>query len=974
MKIGDTVLSSIYEEKGAGTVLVTREVFGQEYADVFFEGTREKLTLPVSDLSGIRAPEAKFRAGEFSPASKFMLRLLKDQILAAAAQEGLQAAGNFKILPLPHQLLAVNFVLDQFKPRALIADEVGLGKTIEAALVYEELKARGIAKRALVIAPSGLCGQWRDELKMKFSEEFALYDRDTVKSLKKMHGEDTNVWKLSDRVITSLDFIKPKKLGDNLGERTLRNRAWHNRHVFEAAVEAGFDVVIIDEAHKLTKDFSGEETARYKVGKELSEAVPIFLLLSATPHQGDSAKFRNLLHLIDPYLFYKGCELKPENVLKVTVRNNKRAAVDFSGNRLFKQRLTSLCKIDRNSKGDAIELELYEKVTEYVSEYYDLAERFNDRTLMFLLLIYQRMVSSSSRAILSALSRRLKVLEDEKRILQGVGGEEAENENNGGYQNEIDLENLEDLTAEEQLESLERAGSPENTPAKSKYIDYETLKLKNIINLAKEASTGRNDAKFKKLLEIIDEFIIRENNPKLKFIIFTEFVETQKYINECLKSLWYKTALINGRMSPDEKLLEKLKFQDEAQFLVSTDAGGEGINLQFCWVMVNYDMPWNPMRLEQRIGRIDRIGQEHDVKIVNFQLEDTVEQRVREVIETKLETIRMEFNNGEDKLADILSTLQDEFSFEKIYIDAVKKRKLDLENLNTLAEQIYLRAKEIINSGEITLPFSGLEEKYSISKHELEKQNILVQSLMEAYLVENGGRLALYKTKDHIYYFEDPLSGKKITNVIFDQKASVENENCELFSFSHPYIKDLIQHLDKNLKNTTTARMQVRESKFAGESGFLFVHNLSITNNIDPPKKYLVPVFINSSCKHNSRISQYFTDPSRIKASELIAGKLDFAFDAVEEAAQKILEQKAEEIYYEYSSAQNERLTEIENKMKKYFRDKEESINRIAVENISQAKHRELKRDIENNRAELQQRKMLIPSLKCEQIAYLEFV
>lgn len=973
MKIGDTVLSSTYEEKGAGTVLVTREVFGQVYADVFFEGTREILTLPASDLSGVRTPEEKFRVGEFSSASKFMLRLLKDHILEAAAQEGLQAAGNFKILPLPHQLLAVNFVLDQFKPRALIADEVGLGKTIEAALVYEELKAREIAKRILIIAPSGLCGQWRDELKVKFSEEFALYDRDTVRSLKKMHGEETNVWKLTDRVITSVDFIKPKKLGDNLGERTLRNRIWHNKHVFEAAVEAGFDVVIIDEAHKLTKDFSGEETARYKVGKELSEAVPIFLLLSATPHQGDSTKFRNLLHLIDPYLFYKGCELKPENVLKVTVRNNKRAAVDFSGNRLFKQRITSLCKIDRYSREDTIELELYEKVTEYVSEYYDLAERFNDRALMFLLLIYQRMVSSSSRAILSALSKRLKVLEGEKKTLEGAGGE-AGSENNGGNQSEIDLENLEDLTAEEQLEALERAESPENVPAKSKYIDYEILNLKNIINLAKEASTGRNDAKFRKLLEIIDEFIIRENNPRLKFIIFTEFVETQKYIDECLKSLGYKTALINGSMSPDEKLLEKLKFQDEAQFLISTDAGGEGINLQFCWVMVNYDMPWNPMRLEQRIGRIDRIGQEHDVKIVNFQLEDTVEQRVREVIETKLGTINIEFNDGEDKLADILSTLQDEFSFEKIYIDAVKKRELDLENLNTLAEQIYLRAKEIINSGDITLPFSGLEEKYSISKYELEKQNLLVQSLMEAYLTENGGNLAPYKTKEHIYYFEDPLSGKRITNVIFDQKASVENENCELFSFSHSYVQNLIQQLDKNLKNTTTARLQVREDKFAEESGFLFVHSLSITNNIDSPKKYLIPIFINSSLKHNSRISQYFADPSKIKASELIAGKLDFAFDAVEEVAQKTLEQKAEEIYYECSLSQNERLTEIENKMKKYFRDKEESINRIAVENIKQAKIRELNRDIENNRTELQQRKMLVPSLKCEQIAYVEFV
>jgi len=130
-------------------------------------------------------------------------------------------------------------------------------------------------------------------------------------------------------------------------------------------------------------------------------------------------------------------------------------------------------------------------------------------------------------------------------------------------------------------------------------------------------------------------------------------------------------------MPSEERLKQKRKFQDEAQFLISTDAGGEGINLQFCWVMINYDLPWNPMRLEQRIGRIDRIGQEHDVKIVNFQIKGTVEQRVRDVIESKLAVIKAEFNDGEDKLSDILSTLDEEFSFDKIYIDAVIKREAD---------------------------------------------------------------------------------------------------------------------------------------------------------------------------------------------------------------------------------------------------------------------------------------------------------
>jgi len=312
--IGNTVTSITYLNKGTGIVVNICEVFGEGYADVFFDKTKEKITLPVSELSTLLSPELKFNAQEFSSARMFTLKLLKDQILATISQQGLRSAGNFKILPLPHQLLAVDFVLGQFKPRALIGDEVGLGKTIEAALIFEELKARNIAKKILIVAPSGLCGQWQDEMKLKFSEDFALYDRDTVHSLKKLNGEMTNVWTLNDQIITSIDFIKLKKISDELGERTLERRQWHNTHVLGAAAEAGFDVVIFDEAHKLTKDMSGEETARYKAGKKLADTTPILLLLSATPHQGDTSKFRNLLNLVDPYLFYRGCEMKPENV------------------------------------------------------------------------------------------------------------------------------------------------------------------------------------------------------------------------------------------------------------------------------------------------------------------------------------------------------------------------------------------------------------------------------------------------------------------------------------------------------------------------------------------------------------------------------------------------------------------------------------------------------------------------------------
>ena len=553
---------------------------------------------------------------------------------------------------------------------------MGLGKTIEAALVYEELKARGLVKRVLIVAPSGLCLRWQEEMRQKFNEEFVIYDRETVQTLKNLHGQSTNIWILKDKIISSLDFIKPKKTDEDIREAALSRRVWHNEHVSAAAVQAGFDLVIIDEAHKLTKDISGEETARYKVGKALAETVP-YLLLSATPHQGDSARFRYLLNLIDPHLFYRGCELIPQNVKAITVRNNKRAVVDFQGQRLFKQRITSICKIKRDKPEDQIELKLYEAVYEYVTEFYNLAEQQKNQTMMFLLLIYQRMVSSSSQAIWKSLSNRLAILKEVRQKLDRVWPE-------GEVQSEFEPEDIQDLVAEAQMVYLENQVAQHQIENVS-YLQMEIDILEHLVDLARRASLGRNDAKFRTLLEIIDEFRMRENDPELKFIIFTEFVETQSYINNCLQNLGYKTAIMNGRMSPEERQAAKEFFRNEASFLISTDAGREGINLQFCRILINYDLPWNPMRLEQRIGRIDRIGQKHDVKVVNFQLEDTVEQKVRTVIEEKLERIKQEFNDGEDKLADILSTLDDEFSFDQIYVDAVQKRLHDAAQLEKLA-------------------------------------------------------------------------------------------------------------------------------------------------------------------------------------------------------------------------------------------------------------------------------------------------
>ncbi|NPV81511.1 MAG: DEAD/DEAH box helicase [Firmicutes bacterium] len=969
MQPGAQVRSTAYPEKGTGVVLGSEEFFGQTYADVFFEKTRERLTLPLADLSPVQDPLAKTEAGSFSTASRFRLRWLVGEIRAENSGEGLLAAGGFKIIPLPHQLLAVSFVLDQFKPRALIADEVGLGKTIEAALIYEELKARGMVKRVLVVAPSGLCLQWREEMKTKFGEDFVIYDRSTVRSLKQLHGEMTNVWTLADRVITSLDFLKPKRITGDLDERAARARRWHNQHVSEAAAAAGFDVVIFDEAHKLTKDMTGEETARYKAGLALAEAAPIVLLLSATPHQGDHYKFRNLLRLIDPYLFSGDGQVTAEDVKKVTVRNNKRAVVDFHGNRLFKQRVATLCLIHRDEVADKVELDLYRSVTDYVTTFYELARQQNNRTMMFLLLIYQRMVSSSSRAIRKSLSARLAALEELRRRAAGQGP--------GGDWEELDWDDLQELTAEEQLAELTRAGATRWAGIVPAALAAEIAALRKCLALAEQATAGRNDVKFTRLLDIINELRIQENNPRLKFIIFTEFIETQAYLQERLASLGYRTALINGSMSTAERIAQVERFRREAEVLISTDAGGEGINLQFCHILINYDLPWNPMRLEQRIGRIDRIGQEHDVKVINLQLADTVENRVREVIENKLDIIRREFCAGEDKLADIIGVLQDEFNFEKVYIEALLKQGLEAADLEAVSRQIFERARAIVEEERLALPISNLAEEYAVtSQRNLEKRAERAQRLVEQYLQVYGASLHPYKQREGVYHFQDPRNGRRLHNVIFQQKYALDNEESELLSFQHPYIVELLSDLGDALREDTTARLLVRESKFSGEKGFLFIYRLTLTNYLDPAVHHLVPCYVSFAGgrgRVNGRISRYFRDCEQPNCTDLVAGDMPYDLKEAWQLARGAVQQEAEVLFFQAKERLENRLRDEEEKFEKYYRDRELAIERIAVDNIHAAKKKELEEDRKARRQEWMRRRQLVPSLSLEQVAYVEF-
>ena len=307
------------------------------------------------------------------------------------------------VIPLPHQLYALTRAMSEEQVRYLLADEVGLGKTIEAGLIFRELKLRGLVKRVLVVAPKGLVTQWVQEMQTHFGEEFRLLTPSEFSMWRNLTGSE-NVWRQFDQVVCPVDSIKPVE----------RRRGWpkekleaYNQDRLGDLIEAGWDLIICDEAHRLGG--SSEQVARYRLGKALAAAAPYLLLLSATPHQGKTASFQRLMALLDPDEFNTAGAIRREKVVPLVIRTEKRRAITERGGPLFLPRLTKLIAVRWEDK-HKLQRHLYESVTEYVRLGYNQAMQQNRQYVGFLMILMQRLVTSSTHAIASALDRRLAAL------------------------------------------------------------------------------------------------------------------------------------------------------------------------------------------------------------------------------------------------------------------------------------------------------------------------------------------------------------------------------------------------------------------------------------------------------------------------------------------------------------------------------------------------------------------------------------
>ncbi len=531
-----------------------------------------------------------------------------------------------KVDPLPHQLEAVyDYLLKLPRVRFLLADDAGAGKTVMAGLLIRELKLRGLAERILIVCPANLTFQWQRELREKFEEKFVVLKGE---SIREQFG--ANQWMEQKQILTSLDLAKREDILPGL-----RQVRW--------------DLVIVDEAHRMSWTPPAAKTARYRLGELLREGSDHYLLLTATPHKGDPESFRHFLQLLDEDAFADVTSIRQamdHRRAPFYLRRTKEAMVYFpelqpdgtwAASKIFTKREPRTVDFQI----DGPEFDLYRDVTRYVKVQSARAAAQGDdpraRAVGFRMSLYQRRLASSVYAVRRSLENGAARLEDRLK--------RAEDFVSSGTIMLPDPEDL-DEAEESERERYEDMVATITLAQNATEVRQEIADLRGLAAQAREVEEAGQETKLTKL-----ETLLRDEgffgDPSKRLLIFTEFKDTLDYLLARLEAWGFHVGCIHGGMKPgsrDEpgtRLHAEQQFRDGAiQVLACTEAAGEGINLQCCNILFNYDIPWNPNRLEQRMGRIHRYGQRKDCLIFNFVAGNTVEGRVLQTLLAKLAEIR----------------------------------------------------------------------------------------------------------------------------------------------------------------------------------------------------------------------------------------------------------------------------------------------------------------------------------------------
>ena len=779
-------------------------LWGEAAYRVWLPAKDAVLRARAPDLAALSSVRPKVEQILHATAAAKLQDALEDNLLLAPIQSS--------VIPLPHQLYALNRAVGQDRIRYLLADEVGLGKTIEAGLVLRELKLRGRAKRILVVAPKGLVRQWQAEMRQHFGEPLHFVDPSSFAALRPWRGDgaEDNAWRMHDQVICALDSVKP--LESRRGW-SLEQIQTYNRERFEDLVSAAWDLVIIDEAHRMGG--STDQVARYKLGAALAEASPYLLLLSATPHQGKTDQFMRLMQLLDRDAFPDEGSVSRERVQPFVIRTEKRAAINAEGQPLFRPRLTRLHAVAWQAR-HAAQQQLYEAVTDYVRHGYNQALAAKQRHVGFLMILMQRLVTSSTAAIRATLEKRQAVLDTpqpQARLFDTLSPDEWA-----------------DLDGEAQVDLALQANG----------LELEKSEVETLLALARSTEAAGTDAKAESLLELIYKLQQEEGDPALKVLVFTEFVPTQAMLAEYLESRGFAVATLNGGMDMDARSRTLQTFAQDARVLISTDAGGEGLNLQFCHVIVNFDMPWNPMRIEQRIGRVDRIGQKHVVRALNFVLEDTVEHRVRQVLEEKLAVIAEEF--GVDKAADVMDSAEVEPVFDELFVKSLQHPDAIERECDSVVSQLRSTLSESSRNSDLLAVPHDLDADQARKWRDHPAQFWLERAVVNGLAARGGST-----TPNGDVWRVRWADGAETPQACFDARTASEHPAAEWLTMEDPRARAIISDVPRFVGGQPLPVIRISGLPDS-VNGVWSLWEIGLAAPGASRKRFL-PVFINDDCR-----------------------------------------------------------------------------------------------------------------------------
>lgn len=653
MDVQDVPYSRVRRPLGEGQVIETRELGGRGQVLVEFPSLGHRVWMPYETLKQIRGVRHRFllpRAGDSGDAERFRMRSLAHAL--ELWNENTGSLSDLDIDPLPHQIHLVHHILASGNLNWMIADDVGLGKTIEVGMLLAALKQRGTFRRILLVTPAGLTRQWQDELSHKFGmDDFQVYGHDFF-----IH--DPRQWKLYDHVIGSVDRFK----------------ADEHKHMLLAA--SPWDLVVFDEAHRLSRRQWGrrlDASDRFRLAAELRDLTDSLLLLTATPHQGMQDKFQALLELLRPELKHDidMLSLNPGILRDMVIRNNKADVTDAEGSFIFKGKTTRAIPVETSDEAKSFDRALQRYLRRGYAAGRDLGRQ--GIAIGFVMTVYRKLAASSAAAIHQALQRRLARLQDELNNEANDEGEAPDDRYEGEWEET-------------------------QTGSNREFFSGEIEMLQEFI--AKSADLTENDRKIQTFIEGLVSAVLHAN-PDEKVLVFTEYRATQASIADALCQRFgeHRVNLIHGSQDYSERAAQIAGFEDQGQFLISTEAGGEGINLQRrCHVMVNFDLPWNPMRLVQRIGRLYRYGQDKRVVVFNVHAPQTLDAEIMELMYTRLSQIvnDMAVLGGEfnERLADdILGQVADVLDVEDILEQAIDA---DIARTQTRIDEALRRAREAV--------------------------------------------------------------------------------------------------------------------------------------------------------------------------------------------------------------------------------------------------------------------------------------